>query len=162
MGVGPTHNDPVACRGCGVELAGLGPTHRYIVSSPGCWAAFGELSARTSVDADLAAVWPRAVNTYAVQHPDNSDQDRRQAQSVAVHLLGLHWDLELGWDQQRVVTMLGRVADGRDWPVLARAAGHGWVRIDQVHTSADVARWAESVWTSWAEHHDTIRAWDHR
>lgn len=156
-----------ACPGCGARYAphSTDTTHAYIGASPACWAAFGELLAREFQDRTYGRLHRHTVDVYTVQHP--GDDDRRQRQSVAIHLIGLcHW-IEHGLDAQRVIAVtqaiLGR---GRpDWPwleppseyemtvrdVLAAATGAEHERL--------VRAWAEHTWGAWRAHHDLVRRW---
>lgn len=55
----------------------------------------------------MPAVHRLTVDAYAVQHPGMPE--RRSAQSVAVHLIGLHLLLDRGEAPQRVTALLGEV-----------------------------------------------------
>ncbi len=156
-----------ACPGCGARY---GPhptdlTHAYIGASPACWAAFGELLAREFQDRAYARLHRHTVDVYTVQHP--GEDDRRQRQSVAIHLIGLcHW-LEHGLDAQRVIAatqaMLRR--DRPDWPWLAPPAEYEMTVQDVlVATNGEaherlVRLWAERTWDAWGAHHDLVRQW---
>ncbi|HEX7171540.1 MAG TPA: DUF5946 family protein [Candidatus Limnocylindria bacterium] len=155
-----------ACPGCGARHAPLphDATHRHIGASSACWAAFGELLAREFQDVAYGRVHRHTVDVYSVQHPGTDD--RRQRQSVALHLIGLcHW-LEHGLDSVRLNAITQRLADAdRPWPWLVPpeefemtvldvlAAQHG------VEHGRLVRRWAETSWDAWADHHDTVRSW---
>ena len=96
--------EPVAraLPGCGSRYLpqALDETHPYIGASPACWATFGEVLAREFGDVTFGRVHRQTVDVYAVQHP--GDDDRRQRQSVALHLVGLcHW-LEHGIESDRL------------------------------------------------------------
>ena len=75
------------CPGCGARYLPqvLDETHPYIGASPACWATFGEVLAREFGDTTFGRVHRQTVDIYAVQHPGTDD--RRQRQSVAVHLV---------------------------------------------------------------------------
>jgi CTP:molybdopterin cytidylyltransferase MocA len=156
-----------ACPGCGARYAPhpTDATHAYIGASPACWAAFGELLAREFQDRSYGRVHRHTVDVYTVQHP--GDDDRRQRQSVAIHLIGLcHW-LEHELDATAVIAatqaMLRR--ERPDWPwlepptefevtvrdVLAAGSGGEHERL--------VRRWAESTWEAWGAHRDVVRGW---
>ena len=156
-----------ACPGCGARYAPdpTGTTHAYIGASPACWAAFGELLAREFQDPAYGRLHRHTVDVYTVQHP--GEDDWRQRQSVAIHLVGLcHW-LEHGLDAERVIAatqaMLKR--DRPDWPwleppseyeitvrdVLSAASGEEHERL--------VRSWAEWTWKAWSTHHAVVRRW---
>lgn len=164
----PADLDVVAppCPGCGIRVPAPadGPTHAYIESSPGCWALFNELLAREFGDPSYGRVHRHTVDVYAVQHPGRND--RRQRQSVALHLIGLaHW-LEHGLEQDRLNAVTQRLAsEDRDWPWLEPPAAHAMTVVDVrrarsgTEHQALVRRWAQATWDAWADHHPQIREW---
>ena len=82
-----------ACVGCGAMVPDLeGPTHRYIGASPGCWAAYGRLSEKEASDFRFMRYHQLTVDAYCVQHP--GEPSPQSIRSVAVHLVGLHLQLE--------------------------------------------------------------------
>ena len=81
------------CSGCGAFVADIdGPTHRYIGASPGCWAAYGELSEKEAGDFRFMRSHQMTVDAYCMQHPGKPSP--QTIRSVAVHLVGLHLQLE--------------------------------------------------------------------
>jgi len=155
-----------ACPGCGARYAPLphDETHRYIGATPACWAAFGEVLAREFQDVAYGRVHRHTVDVYSVQHPGTDD--RRQRQSVALHLIGLcHW-LEHGFEADRLNAITQRLADAdRPWPWLAPPAEFDMtvqdvlVARDGVEHVGLVRRWAETTWASWSDQHELIRRW---
>lgn len=155
-----------ACPGCGARFPPH-PTdeaHAYIGASPACWAAFGELLAREFGDPAYGWLHRHTVDVYTVQHPGTDD--RRQRQSVALHLIGLcHW-LEHGMDVRRINPITQRLAgEHRDWPWLTPPATYELTVQDALaardadeHASI-VRRWADAVWEAWSDHHELIRRW---
>jgi hypothetical protein len=154
------------CPGCGSSFpAHDGPVHEYMESSPGCWRAYGEVLAREYGNPRLFAVHRLSVDSYAVQHPGG---DSRQAiQSVGVHLVRLCLFLERGLSPEEANAAMLRAGKGKaEMFRLPRPASLGAVTVadvlaapdDEAHTTA-VRRWARSAWESWAEHHQTVRAW---
>lgn len=154
------------CPGCHALVPDVeGPVHPYVPSAPGCWRAFGEVQA----DESLRFGYPRAhrlvVDAYMAQHPGDG-RDRRDRQSVFVHLVALCALLERGMPPTVVTRKLGRLTGGHvDFPHLCRAAGPGEVTVLDLVGAADLhdytdraRRWADAVWESWAQHHDLIRA----
>ena len=154
------------CPGCGATFLPLpdGAMHDYIGASPACWAAFGELLAREFQDPAYGWIHRHTVDVYTVQHPGIND--RRQRQSVALHLIGLcHW-LEHDVSAPRLTPITGRLANqDRAWPWIEPPITYELTVLDVlVATSADehgrmVREWAESVWQSWSAHHELIRRW---
>jgi CTP:molybdopterin cytidylyltransferase MocA len=156
-----------ACPGCGARYLPVehGETHPYIGASPACWAAFGELLAREFQDRAYGRVHRHTVDVYTVQHP--GEDDRRQRQSVAIHLIGLcHW-LEHGLDAPRVIAATqAMLKDGRpEWPWLEPPTAYGLTVLDvlvarngEEHERL-VRHWAETTWRAWSPHHATVRRW---
>jgi CTP:molybdopterin cytidylyltransferase MocA len=154
------------CPGCGArylpQLADQ--THPYLGASPACWATFGELLAREFGDVTFGRIHRHSVDVYAVQHPGTDD--RRQRQSVALHLIGLcHW-LEHGIESDRLTAITQVLAsDNRSWPWLTPPVGYP-MTVGDVFVAREgaehvrlVTRWAETTWDGWAAHHATVRAW---
>ncbi|MGI8829087.1 MAG: DUF5946 family protein [Candidatus Limnocylindria bacterium] len=154
------------CPGCGATFLPRpdGAIHDYIGASPACWAAFGELLAREFQDPAYGWIHRHTVDVYTVQHPGIND--RRQRQSVALHLIGLDQWLELGMDTRMLNPITQRLAsERRDWPWLEPPMTYELTVLDVLAaTSADehghlVREWAESVWQAWSPHHLLIRQW---
>ncbi len=145
-----------------------GPTHAYIGSVPGCWQLYGEVLAHEYTDYAYGALHTLTVDTYAVQHPHNAD--RRNRQSVGVHLIGLCAVLEhdLAVDEAR--TLIGDIAlaqrqRGWEWPHVVPPS-LGAITVADVHAAPGptehrerIRLWAGSVWEAFSEHHHTVRAW---
>ena len=154
------------CPGCGARYLPqvVDEMHPYIGASPACWSAFGELLAREFGDVTFGRIHRQSVDVYAVQHPGTDD--RRQRQSVALHLIGLcHW-LEHGIESDRLTAITQRLAnDDRSWPWLTPPVRYPMTVVDVLvardgaeHVSL-VRRWAETTWDAWAAYHETVRAW---
>lgn len=154
------------CPGCGATFLPRpdGAIHDYIGASPACWAAFGELLAREFQDPAYGWIHRHTVDVYTVQHPGIND--RRQRQSVALHLIGLYQWLELGMDVRMLNPITQRLAsESRDWPWLEPPMTYELTVLDVLAaTSAEehghlVREWAESVWQAWSPYHLLIRQW---
>jgi hypothetical protein len=170
---GPAHGH-VVCVGCGGVVPDVdGAVHDYMTASPGCWQMYGHWLAERawSEPVDPLAV-THHVDCYAVQHPGGVEQDRRQRQSVAVHLISLCRLLE--FDQPSHEAMRTRTRIGKtvlaalaldDWPLLDPPERLGETTIADVAVAADgdlpavFARWVDDCWDAWREHHATVRAW---
>lgn len=155
-----------ACPGCGARYLPqkVDETHAYIGASPACWAAFGELLAREFQDPAYGWIHRHTVDVYTVQHP--GEDDRRQRQSVALHLIGLCQWLEHGMDMRRINPVTQRLASSeRTWARLAPPTEYAMTVLDVLAaTTADehgalVRRWADVTWDAWSAHHETVRAW---
>lgn len=164
----------IACTGCGGLVPDTGgPTHPYMRSSPGCWQLYGELGARWQQHPeDTRGEARHHVDAYAVQHPGGAEHDRRQRQSVAVHLIALCRLLEGGVGGRRASRERGRTSEvvlGRlsmlDWPYLTAPHNLGAVTVADVHAAPTpqqhdrAGAWPESAWAAWAEHHEAVRTW---
>ena len=155
-----------ACPGCGARYLPqhLDETHPYIGASPACWATFGEVLAREFGDITFGRVHRQTVDVYAVQHPGTDE--RRQRQSVALHLVGLcHWlEHDVEFDRLNAITQRLANEDHR-WPWLTPPAGYPMTVADllDARDGAEhillVRRWAETTWQAWAAHHASVREW---
>lgn len=142
-----------------------GPTHRYMESSPGCWHVFGEILARQFSDPGLRDVQRFTADTYAVQHPGRPSPVA--IQSVCGHLMSLCVVLEKHAPYRYADHVLKAAVDGRipfSWLAPPRSLGELTVVDVKAATSTGehrekVQAWAQSAWSAWAEHHDTIRTW---
>ena len=114
------------CPGCGTRFLpqALDETHPYIGASPACWATFGEVLAREFGDVTFGRRPSPHRGRVRRQHPGHDE--RRERQSVALHLVGLcHWlehDLEM--DQLNAITQRLANAD-RQWPWLDPPQSYG-------------------------------------
>ena len=164
----PSDLDALAerCSGCGARYAPRphDETHRYVGATPACWAAFGELLAREFQDVAYWRVHRHTVDVYSVQHPGSDD--RRQRQSVALHLIALcHW-LEHGLAAARLNPITQRLAAAdRPWPWLVPPREFD-ITVQDVLAARDgaehvdlVRRWAVTTWDAWSAHHPIVRAW---
>jgi hypothetical protein len=141
-----------------------GPTHAYMLSATGCWERYGSLEdwkAGLGGDDGIDTVQD-LVDSYAAQHATNVD--RRNRQSVAVHLMSLCARLEMGLTGRERRSGIG-IWVGRDYPALdPRPAGYSITVADIARTPeparpSAVGRMAVSTWSAWAVHHGTIRRW---
>jgi hypothetical protein len=100
------------------------------------------------------------VDAYAAQHATNPD--RRNRQSVTVHLLSLCASLEFGISGRQRRAMIGNWTH-HDYPLLQPRPDFYPVTVRTVSdVSADerqevVERMANSTWTAWSIHHSEIR-----
>ncbi|MGO9077682.1 MAG: DUF5946 family protein [Streptosporangiaceae bacterium] len=153
------------CPECGALLADVaGPVHAYVPGSPGCWLTFTQLGADEAVRFGYVPARQLRVDAYMAQHP-GPGTDRRQRQSVFVHLVSLAAVLEGGMAPERAPQLLQRaVISRRDFPPLERAEGPGTVTVLHLVGASDLAdydrrgrEWADAVWQSWASYHELIR-----
>lgn len=162
------------CSGCGVVLADSDtPTHPYMLSSPACWALYAELGARIMTAGTNMVGARHHVDCYAVQHPDGAEYDRRQRQSVAVHLTSLCLLVEFGQPPSQASARRGRMSQRvlpalglADWPYLPPPLERGAMTAADVHEAKHpedfdnrLQEWTHSAWFAWNAHHDTVRVW---
>lgn len=154
------------CPGCHALVADVeGPVHRYVPSAAGCWKVFGEVQADESLRFGYSPEHRLLVDAYMAQHPGGG-KDRRDRQSVFVHLVALCALLEQSVLPEAVTRLVGLVVRSRDdFPVLRRSAGPGSVNVlrmagapDAEDYGARAREWAMAVWGSWADHHALIRS----
>jgi len=141
-----------------------GPTHEYLESTPSCWAAFGEVLAREYENGPLFAAAHRyTVDAYAVQHPGKPE--RRQIQSVWVHLVALYALFEENCPPRVAKKRMERLANKKDeleWldpPDFSNTPNVISVlntTTDEEHVAVAKA-WAQSLWEAWyTKHKDAI------
>jgi hypothetical protein len=157
------------CPGCGADVPDIdGPIHRYIGASPGCWAAYGELSEREVSAFRYMRSHRLTVDAYCAQHPGTPSA--QAIRSVAVHLVGLHPQLERGVPAEELYG-----AQAPRFPRQGKQAGLFWLEppvslggitvLDLLGAEGReeygglARRWAEAVWGVWSEHHQTMRRW---
>jgi Family of unknown function (DUF5946) len=141
-----------------------GPVHKYGPSAPGCWQLFGQLQADEALRFGYPPTHRVVVDAYMAQHPGDS-HDRRDRQSVFVHLVGLYAVLELNSQPAQATNALRRVLQRRhDFPALTRDDGPGELTIVHLVGARDLAdydhralNWGRGVWRAWAPHYAVIR-----
>ena len=142
-----------------------GPVHKYVPSSPGCWKAFGEVQADEAQRFRYPSAHRVVVDAYMAQHPGDGSE-RRDRQSVFVHLLGLCAVLEDGLPDPYATRLLGRLISGHhgEFPVLQRCDGPGPLTILHMVGARDLddyerraREWATAIWNSWSSQHELIR-----
>jgi hypothetical protein len=155
----------VHCFGCGAAVPDVaGPAHAYMLSAPGCWALYGSLLAWRSSLAEAPGVGTSQylIDTYAVQHPTNPD--RRNRQSVAVHLMSLCAALEHDIPGTRLRHLIGEWTH-REYPLLLPRPSSFSLTLAGVAATPPEARseavltWAGSAWADWSAHHERVRGW---
>lgn len=157
----------VTCQGCRAAVPDVEEMqHRpYIGSAPGCWLLYSEVLAREYGDLRYTPAHQLTVDAYAVQHPGLPE--RRTAQSIAIHLVGLCLSLERGRGPMELPRLRQRLAPPRRiFPWLPPPGSLGGVTVADVHATQTpeahretVGRWARSAWEAWSPHHSTVRAW---
>jgi hypothetical protein len=153
------------CPQCGALVPDIpGPVHRYVPSSPGCWMTFGEVQAEEMQRFGHPPAHSLVVDAYMAQHPGDG-RDRRERQSVFVHLVGLCAVLEDGMPAERATQTLRSIVGRREgFPVLERSSGPGDLTVlhmvgarDLPDYEARARQWGKAVWETWADTHGIIR-----
>jgi hypothetical protein len=153
------------CPGCGVITPdAAGPVHAYVPASPGCWYLFCSLTdwIQALHAEDDATITQQVVDSYMVQHAANPE--RRNRQSVAVHLMSLCASLEHGVRGGELRNRLSGWTR-RDYPELLPRPFAYEMTVQQIASAVDLERkkavetWALSVWDAWAQHHEVVREW---
>jgi uncharacterized protein DUF5946 len=155
----------VICFGCGALVpVANGPVHAYMHAAPGCWALYCSVLewkyANGAARNTEVSHW--LVDAYAVQHAAN--RDRRNRQSVALHLISLCAGFEHAMTAESRQRLIGRLAH-REYPALEPPVTSFAVTVRDVVDSPDgerpeVARlWARTAWDAWAAHHEHVRLW---
>lgn len=161
-------NDAMVQCICGVERTAEGaPTHAYVPATAGCWQLFGEVQADESLRFGYPAhAHKTVVDAYMASHPGNG-KDRREAQSVVVHLVGICGLLELNWapEQSRNAMRKLLAKRGGDLPVLRPWPQPSTLTVESMVGAGDLETyehrahlWVEDVWDAWSEVHTTIRS----
>jgi len=155
------------CPGCDAVVPDIdGPVHKYVPSAPGCWQTFGEVQADEAQRFGYPPAHRVVVDAYMAQHPGDGS-DRRDRQSVFVHLLGLCAVIEHRLPHPYATKLLGDVIQKHhgDFPILARTEHPGPLTVLHMIGAADLhdyerrgLEWASAVWSSWSAQHELIRA----
>ena len=135
-----------------------------MTASSGCWQAFGEILAAEFGRPGWESEHRLTVDTYAAQHP--GEDDRKQRQSVAIHLVALCHRLESGLDPPSLLAATQRMtAEKREWPRLLAPHTYQLTVVDVLGATAAeehlalIRRWAEATWEAWSDEHATVRGW---
>lgn len=153
------------CPGCGAMVPDDdGPTHVYMSAAPGCWAYYCSLEdwKASLVGEEAIVVVQDLVDCFAVQHGANPD--RRNRQSVAVHLMSLCSGLERSASGRERRERLAKWV-GRDYPLLEPSPASFALTVSDVVAgplavrASTIRRLAEASWAAWSARHDTVRAW---
>ncbi len=158
------------CFGCGALVSKTeGPVHRYLGASPGCWATYCELLEKEYGDFRYARMHQLSVEAYCAQHPGSPSP--QTIQSVAVHLISLHLQLECGLPPKDMIAARQQAASlgkegKKNFVWLEPPASPGEVTVLDVYNAQNpteyverVREWAESSWEAWSPHHETVRRW---
>jgi hypothetical protein len=135
-----------------------------MLAAPGCWALYGGVLDwnYASSRARQPEVSQGLVDAYAAQHATNAD--RRNRQSVALHLVSLCAAFERALPAEQRQQLIGQMAHA-NYPALQPPVTSFAITIRDVVDASDhdrapvVAQWARATWDAWAMHHDVVRSW---
>lgn len=153
----------VICHECGALTPdATGPVHAYLDAGPGCWQMYCELQDwKNSLIGDHGITTAQClVDAYAAQHATNPD--RRNRQSVTVHLMSLCASLEFDVPGKRLRSMIGDWTH-HDYPILLPRPDHYPVTVRDVKDATGdrrreaVEEMAQSTWSAWFLHRSAIR-----
>ena len=119
-------------------------------------------NASLTADHDAPTLIQHLVDSYALQHAANPD--RRNRQSVAVHLMSLCASLEQGIPGTRLRQMIGTWTH-RDYSLLEPRPDAYQLTVRNLADAAEqdraalVSDMARAAWAAWSAHHEQIRAW---
>lgn len=138
-----------------------GAVHPYVGAASACWTQFGEVNWALPPTSFGRLV----IDAYMVQHP--GVPERRAIQSVGTHLVGLCLVFEHGLPAGELSRMLQRILEAPpEWRWLEPPMPNGELTIFDIAAAVgsddapDVCeRYVRSIWSSWAQHHDTVEAW---
>ena len=160
-----SENGAEPCPSCGAPVEPVdGPTHPYMRSSPGCWAAFGKLQAEEMARFGYPEIHGLVVDCYAASHGGDG-AERRDRQSVFIHLMALCARLEHGMPGPHRIALLRRLtARKRDWPVVwppRHTPGVNHTHLRGARDEADYERraweWARAVWEAYGPEREQVR-----
>jgi hypothetical protein len=88
-------------------------------------------------------------------------------QSVAVDLIGLKFQVELGLRPERIMAARQKATSRKeDFVWLEPPTSQGDITVPYVRDAQDpieheerVREWARSAWEAWTPHHETVRRW---
>lgn len=137
--------------------------HPYLGASVECWELFGLLQTLEMERYGYPAVHRLVVDAYAAQHP-GPGVERRDRQSVLVHLASIHLVLEAGRSSADAAALLRRLTQDRpEFPLLARNGPgvldlrHAWDAVDLEDYERRVRAWAAAVWASYEPSQEIVR-----
>lgn len=149
--------DGDTCSGCRLAVPG---------AAAGCQRLFDALIARDFSDVLFFRVHRLAVDTYSLQHPERYCAS---AKSLAAHLVGMCWILEMQGNAAVGGEPIRRWLDGpKRLPKPELPTFRGSLTIADVlaadtpsQYAAAVRRWAESTWSAYAALQGLARGWAH-
>lgn len=168
----------VRCWGCGAKFPkGDGVPNRYGVASGECWQAFNELLAHERTLWGYPDIHRLVVDAYAVQHPQNAEMQQMlgiskrfaeaSVQSVAMHLIALHFALVERKPLKDISALMGRIlSKDASFPPLLAPKEPGRLTVadapknESFEAYAEFAwQWAEGAWEAWSHSHGQVQMW---
>ena len=143
---------------CGVHLTvSSGPEHAYVPATAACWEAFGLLQTDEYERFGYSSAHGLIVDSYVASHPGSFD--RRNRQSIVLHVVGLCAAMEFNFGFRERVRLLQSLAhvDYSEWDWQGPPDDGSTVLdlmfpADEKDLEARAKSWAASVWRSWSPH----------
>jgi hypothetical protein len=152
------------CPECNATIPEIeGVTHAYLPAPPGCWARFNEVLAKEFSQPEYFKAHRLTVDAYCAQHA--SGNDRRQVQSVVVHLVALYLNFEMRYSNERIAQVMDVIIrqHKHQFPKLSKPSFMDTLNIAHVVAATSAAEhyalaenWARDVWQAWNSEHDRI------
>ncbi len=158
--------DMVRCELCGAIVESTTDDgHAYIPGNPGCWRFFTLVQADEYTRFRYPKIHRVVVDAYMAQHPGDG-ADRRERQSVTLHLAALYASLELKLPPREATDYLyTTMRKNKDYDVLTPRESVGDINITYLKNCATEAEytkrateWAWCVWNTWEHEQDRIRS----
>ena len=148
---------------CGVRLpVSSGPEHVYVPATPACWESFGLLQTDEYERFGYSSAHGLIVDSYMASHPGSPD--RRNRQSIVLHVTGLCAALEFNFALPERVRLLQSLAhvDYPAWEWQGPPEDGSTVLdlmfpADEKDLLARANSWAARVWAAWSPHAQQAR-----
>jgi hypothetical protein len=157
-------SEPTTCPECFATIANIdGASHAYLPTPAGCWSLFNEVLVKEYSQREYWQAHRLTVDAYCAQHA--SGDDRRQIQSVAIHLAALYLNFEKHYSNERIAQSMDLLIKRHKnkFPMLSTPSFAGTLNITSLLAAASPEQhhslslnWAQSVWQAWRHEHETI------
>jgi len=154
----------IQCPECNASIPDIHDvTHPYLPAPAGCWARFNEVLAKEFSQPEYWKAHRLTVDAYCAQHA--SGDDRRQVQSVVVHLVALYLNFEMRYSNERIAQCMDSLIHQHKhrFPKLNKPQFVDTLNITDVLAAASAdehyalaENWARSVCQAWNNEHDRI------
>jgi len=156
--------ESTTCPECFADIDVIdGATHAYLPAPAGCWLKFNEVLTKEFSHSEYWKAHRLTVDAYCAQHA--SGNDRRQIQSVAIHLVALYLNFEKHHSNQQIAQSMDVLIKWHkgQFPKLDKPSFAGQLNVSSLSTASTAdehyslsLNWAQSVWQAWDHEHETI------